>query len=178
MQIKRLLINGFILLNLTMMLHYHVDQNNPLMRLIFTPSEFVQDTFSIWRGWKMFAPNPQRLNAYIDAQITLEDGSIKKWKFPHPEKDLWKKYLNGERYRKFIIDGIRLDKHSYLWADVSRYILRDFQIKNPTQKPREIALIRHWQKIPNWNKIFIPHYSHLALKYKSYTFFKYKAGKK
>ncbi len=106
----------------------------------------------------MFAPDPLRINAYLEAEVKFQDGSTLRWTFPRMEQlSMGRKYFK-ERWRKWATDNVRLDRNSGLWADAARYVARLHQAM--PSPPTQVKLIRLWADIPpperakepdNWN---------------------------
>lgn len=173
-KIQKSLINVFIIINLMMMVRAQIDSDAPLISFLYKPVTFVQNYLSMWRGWNMFAPNPLRSNAYIDAVVIFEDDSKVTWSFPRPsESDPVPRYLYGERYRKYAVDGLRLDRNSHLWPDAARFVLKKIRNKNFKKIPKKVLLRRNWKTIMDWNEKFIPHREESKKSYKQYTFYTY-----
>jgi hypothetical protein len=175
---KKHFINTFIIMNLMMMLRAQLDSSAPLINFIYTPVTFVQNYFSMWRGWNMFAPNPLRSNNFIDAVVAFEDGSTLEWKFPRTgQDDLIGRYIWGERYRKYAVDGLRLDKNSHLWPDAARFVLKNIAKDNFRKIPTKVTLRRNWRNIDDWSNKFIAHKSIDNRPFKQYEFYTYKVAK-
>ena len=175
---KKTLITIFIICNFMMMIRAQLHQNSPVINYIYKPITFIQNYFSLWRGWSMFAPNPLRINGFVDAKIIYQDGSQKTWTFPGPQKGtLLQRYMYGERYRKYIMDGLRLDKNSHLWPDAAKFVIRKTSKENLNKIPSKIILRRRWQDIPNWNIFFIPHKSKLSNDYNTFEFYTHEVKK-
>lgn len=169
-------VNVFIVMNIMMMVRAQLDKNSPVINFVYTPVTFVQNYFSMWRGWSMFAPNPLRTNAYVDAIIKFEDGSKIIYNFPRPDDDsLIEKYVFGERYRKYMTDGLRLDNKKHLWEDGAKFVLRKIAPTHFRKKPISVTLRRRWQKLKPWDQEFIAHRSKFdKTKFKKYEYYTYK----
>lgn len=170
------LINIFIIMNLMMMIRAQIKTDHPLIKTIYLPVTHLQNYFSIWRGWRMFAPNPLRSNIYVDAKVHFTDNSIVIYNFTNIENEtLFKKYLFSERYRKYMTDALRLNRYNFLWEDAAIYIQKRIDKKYPQKKVSQITLRRRWQDIPNWNQEFIHHKKQMNKKtFKSFEYYTYK----
>ncbi len=111
--------------------------------------------YMLWAGlfqaWDMFAPEPSKLNLYVEARITFRDGQTRVWKFPRmQELGFVERYIK-ERYRKFATERLRVDENAALWPDAARYIAR--VNNNPANPPVVVELERSWFEIPpeGWN---------------------------
>lgn len=166
------------MMNLMMMLRAQLHESSPVINFVYKPVTYVQNYFSMWRGWSMFAPNPLRINAYIDAKVVFEDGSTLIWDFPRPKDDnLVDRYLFGERYRKYMTDGLRLENKRFLWEDAAKFILRKIAPTQLRKTPVSVTLRRRWEDLPHWNAKFIPHRTPVDhSKFKSFEFYTYKVG--
>ncbi len=97
----------------------------------------------------MFAPNPSRTNYELSAEIEFTDGTRDIWFFPRTsELSIIGKYLYGERYRKFISEGVRKDENKFMWKDTARFALRKVGEGHYDKIPKKVHLYRHWEDIP------------------------------
>ena len=115
----------------------------------------------LFQKWDMFAPDPSKLNNFIGAMITYNDGDSKLWTFPRMENLGYVDKYFDERFRKYANDCLRLDDYSALWPDAARYVAR---VNNrPGNPPVGVQLIRYWSIVPppggngeetppNWNQ--------------------------
>ena len=93
----------------------------------------------LFQNWSMFAPNPQHVNAYVDAEITYEDGRIRVWTFPQMQELGYLERYSKERYRKWSNERLVSSENAALWPDAARYIARlNADALNP---PRMVTLI-------------------------------------
>lgn len=121
----------------------------------------------------MFAPNPNRLNVNVFAEIEFEDGFIEKYEFPDSSKmNLADKYTYGEKFRKIISEGIRKDENSFMWKDVAKFALRKNREKNFNRIPVKVHLVRAWDEMPDVNVEFRPRNQKYELK-NTFRFFTY-----
>lgn len=175
-KLKKYMINGFIIFNFMIMLRAQIDDKKPMAKFFYTPATHVQNYFSMWRGWKMFAPNPLRTNSWVEARVVTEGDDLK-YSFPGPQSgSLMQRYLIGERFRKYIVEGVRLDKNKHLWEDAAKYVVHKFQAEFPDKKVKEVRLYRKWREIPKWDQMFIDHDTDSKIDFKTYTFYTYKVG--
>src|SRR5690349_24771326 len=83
---------------------------------LFRPIDTYLSAFSLYQDWMMFAPNPSRTEVYITAEVEFENGVKDTFSFPKPwEMLIGQKYVNGERLRKFVSEGVRKDQNSWMW---------------------------------------------------------------
>lgn len=170
---KKLIISGFILFNFLTMIRVHVPLEHKFFSNAYKPIDAYLSFFSIYQDWLMFAPNPTRLNLYITADIEFEDGSKDTYFFPRPaQMNLFEKYVNGERYRKIVTEGIRNDSHKWMWPDTAKFALRKMRNKHYNKIPLKVHLSRHWSDTPDLNSEFRPHRAEIK-DFKSFRFYTY-----
>jgi hypothetical protein len=125
----------------------------------------------------MFSPNPMSINAYLEAEMVMADGTHKTWVFPRMDRmGLFDKF-RYERYRKWAIDRVRLDAYSGIWPETARYIARLYY-DDPAGPPKEISLVRHWRTIKPPTQLWIPiGKEDEMLSEEKYTFYHYNVRK-
>ena len=141
---KRLTISAFLLFHLIAIASWAL----PFNSLLNDRTKEVIRPYMLWSGlfqiWDMFAPDPLKMNSYVDAEVWFRDGSARVWSLPRMnEIGLVERYFK-ERYRKFS-EYLRRDSHSVFWPDAARYIARLH--RNPGNPPTAVQLIRHWSDI-------------------------------
>jgi hypothetical protein len=122
----------------------------PLNTGLIPKAREVIAPYMLWSGlfqaWDMFAPDPAKVNGWIEGVVTLRDGKTAVWRCPRMHQlGLMERYAK-ERYRKFGNERLRLDAHSALWPDAARYIARLFN--DPANPPVSVQLVRHWTMVP------------------------------
>lgn len=170
---KKIAISAFIIINFLMMIRAQVNDKTPYSKVIFAPATYIQDYFSIYRGWEMFAPNPLRTNGYVDAKVEYRDGTFKVIGFPVQESHIARYFRAGERYRKFSEEGIRKDKNQHLWPDAARWFLKRAGEIDPSKIPSRVHLRRHWQDIPSMEESFVGHREKINTPWKMYQYYTY-----
>jgi len=159
----RLAINAFIVFHLFAIVTWCIPLDTPLTAAWRT----VLKPYLAWSGlfqkWDMFAPDPSKLNGYINAVVTYPNGATSVWGFPRMEElGPGEKYVK-ERYRKYANDNLRLDMYAQLWPDAARYIARENN--HSSNPPVTIELVRNWWIVPPPNS-GVPEWSR-------YVFFRY-----
>lgn len=99
----------------------------------------------LWHSWDLFAPSPQKLNASIQAELEMEDGTRRRWEAPLPEELGIADRFRLDRHRRWR-ERVRLDSYGRVWGDAARYLAR--QHLSATNRPISIILWRSWQRIP------------------------------
>lgn len=176
--IKRIGANLLIFIFLMIMIRTHLDRSSPLVYNIYKPITPIQNFFSFYQNWSMFSPNPSRVNAYVDAEIFFKSGKKITYSFLRPSRDeLIRRYLFGERFRKYLAEGIRLDGHSRLWPATAEYIARDIKDEHPNEVIDRINLQRHWYNIPDWKENFIPFTKEANVPFQHFIFYTWEPKK-
>jgi hypothetical protein len=102
----------------------------------------------LWSGlfqrWNMFGPEPDKIDFYIEADITLHDGEKRTYVFPKMEDLSYGRRYAKERHRKYI-EYLRQDNLSALWPDAAKHIAR-FYI-NPSNPPVFVILVRYLSQV-------------------------------
>lgn len=97
--------------------------------------------------WKLFAPEPDRLNTWIEARVTFSDGRTAVWTSPDWQNlPLYDEVLRG-RHSKWY-DVLRRDEYKALWPSFVQYIARVVPRPLPTSRPVRVSLVRHWWDVP------------------------------
>jgi hypothetical protein len=155
-KLKKFFISVFIVLNLLAMIRVHIPLNTKFFSMVYRPVDSYLSFFSIYQDWMMFAPDPGRLNTNVRAEVEFDDGTKESYTFPK-ESSYLGKYISGEKYRKFVSEGIRKDSHRFLWRDSAKFVLRQLKNENYNKIPLKVYLIREWDEIPDMDKKFRLH---------------------
>lgn len=170
-KVKKLFISAFIVLNLLSMIRVHVPLDYKFFSNIYRPVDSYLSFFSVYQDWYMFAPNPSRTNYDLSAEVEFTDGSKVLWYFPRAfEMGLGDKYAFGERYRKFIGEGVRKNDNSFMWKDTAKFALRKVGEENFEKIPKRVHLRRYWEDVPLLSDGFRPHGTRNA-KMESFRFY-------
>ncbi|WP_295904101.1 hypothetical protein [uncultured Bdellovibrio sp.] len=84
----------------------------------------------LYQPWSMFAPNPMNTNAFIQAELHFEDGTVEQW--PLPRQTLMtgmRRVLVGDRYRLFGQETLLPNQNELAWFDISKYITRQIALR-------------------------------------------------
>ncbi len=113
----------------------------------------VVDTLGLWQGnWRLFAPDPDHMNTWVEAKVTYSDNTEWAWKTPNwRERSYYEKFIQG-RHPKFW-DAFRLDKRKGIWPFVADYAARIAPTPASGARPIKVELLRHWWDVPPPNKI-------------------------
>ena len=99
----------------------------------------------LWQGWDMFSPKPRGEDTFLSADLEFNDGTRAiEYLSRMSEMPYGARYVK-ERWRKFMNDGVRLDKNKVIWNDCANWVARQAEVREG--KPvRKIQLNRHWRK--------------------------------
>ena len=107
------------------------------------------DVTGLWQGnWQLFAPEPDKINVAVSADVTFSDGREVAWRSPD-----WRSLSAWQRFLLFreaeFIDNIRSDENAAGWPTFADYLGRNIlHPDDPKLKPKKIVLTRHWVIIP------------------------------
>ena len=98
------------------------------------------------QSWSMFSPYPDKLDVYLEAQITYADGEKRSWFFPRMVHMGYAKKYEEERWRK-LVEVSTHGGNQMLWPALARYAARvnDYDTQNP---PTSVELIQHSRTVP------------------------------
>ena len=164
------------ILLLSLLLIEGLPELGPAHRGIRQHLDWIVDKTGLWQGsWKLFAPQVDKINVAISAEITFSDSSVQTWRSPD-----WSKMGPIEKNRYFrhmeYYDNMRLDKHRAVWRSFAEYLVRTIKHDtSPGLKVVSVKLIRHWTNIapPRSNVWVAPLNNNIAYN-NSYTFAEYK----
>jgi hypothetical protein len=96
--------------------------------------------------WQLFAPDPDRINSWVQGRVTRSDGSSWYWSTPDwQRRSQLEKFLEG-RHQK-LSDALRLDSRRALWPYFADYILRQTP-PAAGARPVRVELTRYWWDLP------------------------------
>jgi len=103
------------------------------------------DATGLWQQtWRLFAPNPDRVNTRISANIVFANGTQQSWNSPD-----WQNSSALQRFTHFrhmeYYDSLRMDSNGAAWEPFAKYISHKVA---PGQQPVRVELTRHWVDIP------------------------------
>lgn len=119
-----------------------------------------------WQSWDMFAPDPLNTDYWLDAVVTYQDGSVRRFQYPRMfDLSIGEKYFK-ERYRKYF-ENVRGDQFAYLWPDLAQRIAL-LASSDRGNLPAKVALVKHWKVVappgapPNDRYLSGTFYEHLV----------------
>ncbi|MDC3256033.1 hypothetical protein OAU93_01390 [bacterium] len=111
------------------------------------------DVTGLWiGGWQLFAPEPDKVNSYISAEVRFAD---KKSAFIRSPQ--WRLMSASERFMSFreaeYFDKIRLDNNAVAWPALCDFWGNTAEHPDGLDIPaKEIIVKRHWVVIPKPNQ--------------------------
>ncbi len=143
-RIERAVVSAFLLFHILAITCWAVPIDTPLLIALRN----AVSPYMLWSGlfqrWNMFAPEPAKVDFYIEADITLHDGEKRTYVLPRMEKLGYAERYAKERYRKYS-EYLRQDNYSALWPDAAKHIARLYA--NPSNPPVFVILVRYWSQI-------------------------------
>jgi hypothetical protein len=118
-----------------------------LLRVILDP---VMDVSGLWQGsWQLFAPDVDKLNVRVEAEVVFSDGERTLWKSPDwPRLDAWQRFRLF-RHQEYY-DNIRLDQNRRAWRALALHLARTVRPESGSEAVAErVTLKRRWARIPN-----------------------------
>ncbi len=105
------------------------------------------DRSGLWQdNWRLFAPDVDKVNVRVSAELVLDDGSTVRWRSPD-----WHLMPAWERFLKFrhmeYFDNIRSDANKDGWDGLASFLARTTQLP-PGRSVREVTLTREWADVP------------------------------
>jgi hypothetical protein len=99
-------------------------------------------------SWKLFGPDIDHVNTWVEAIVTYSDGHVWRWRTPDWQRLGWFERLRSGRDSKYA-DYFRMDQYSTVWPSLSRHVLSLAPANAPSVKAAKIELIRHWWQVPS-----------------------------
>jgi hypothetical protein len=127
--------------------------------------------------WQLFAPDPDRINTWVEARVIRSDGSSWLWTTPD-----WLRRSQRERFvegrHQKLSDALRLDSRRALWPHLADYVARIAPPGAAGARPVRVELTRHWWdladpgayaaekarygRLPPWREQFPGHYLYFS----------------
>jgi hypothetical protein len=147
-KVRLAFINGMIALLLVLM----VLQGMPLnMNAVVVKARYVADWLGIGHGgWNMFAPEPDRQNHRLTAEVMADDSYVLvTWSSPY-----WPELSPLTRFRMHrwseYFDHVWMNDNSACWPVLARYVANTAKIpyEGDDNRPRQVRLIRESHILP------------------------------
>lgn len=122
-----------------------------------SPLMYYPGVTGFWQYWDMFSPNPASVDLYLEADVTFQDGTTTRFKYPRIYNlPIHEKYLK-ERYRKFYENANSDNQASTRPFVAQRIALESF--KDPNNPPVKVTLIRFFDTVEAPDKPQNPEYT-------------------
>jgi hypothetical protein len=105
-------------------------------------TEPVINALGLNQNWNVFAPDPRRQSIFIEARVTMSDGSHRTWR-PYVGGDLLGSYRDY-RWGKYA-ENVRLDRNRQLWPALAEWVAR--HEGGGRLRVRRVVLVRHWRNV-------------------------------
>ena len=98
------------------------------------------------QSWNMFSPEPDKLDVYLEAEVTHANGHKDHWFFPRLARMSYPRRYQEERWRK-LVENATHGSNPVLWPPMARYAARvnNYDAQNP---PVSVELIEHSRIVP------------------------------
>ena len=169
---RKILVNCFLLVWLMVLFIDAAPQLGQWHLTLRGKLDAYLDVTGLWQGdWSLFAPNPDKINVSITANVTFVDGREVVWRSPD-----WRSMSAWQRFLSFreaeFIDNVRLDKFVDVWPDLANYLSRTIKHpEDPELKPTMIVLARQWVIIPKPNKDNLKQFPEVPAMNRDFIFF-------
>lgn len=107
------------------------------------------DVTGLWQGtWQLFAPEPDKIDVRVTAEISYADGSTRTWQSPDwRDTSSWQKFVNFRAMEYF--DNVRDDDNAAAWGSLADFLARTVPAAGGSSiKPTKVKLARSWSLVP------------------------------
>ena len=105
------------------------------------------DATGLWQeSWQLFAPEVDKVNVRVSAELVLDDGSTLSFRSPDWHlMPAWKRFLKFRHMEYF--DNIRIDDNRAGWDGLASFLARTTPLPSG-RSVREVKLTREWADVP------------------------------
>lgn len=107
------------------------------------------DVTGLWQGtWQLFAPEADKIDVRVTAEIRYADGSTRSWESPDwRDMSSWQKFINFRSMEYH--DAVRRNDNSAAWDSLADYLARTVPAAGGSSiKPTKVTLGRRWSLVP------------------------------
>ena len=107
------------------------------------------DVTGLWQGsWRLFAPNPDKIDTRMTAEISYADGSTRSWQSPDwRDMSSCRKFVNFRAMEYY--DTVRRNENSAAWQSLADYLARTVPAAGGSFiQPTKVKLARLWSLVP------------------------------
>ncbi len=109
----------------------------------------ILDVTGLWQGsWQLFAPEADKIDVRMTADIRYADGSTRTWDSPAwREMSGWRKFV---RFRSMeYYDNVRGNENSAAWDSLADHLARTVPAAGGASiKATKVTLARRWSVVP------------------------------
>jgi hypothetical protein len=108
----------------------------------------LTDMTGLWQGsWQLFAPNVDKQNVRVEAEVLFSDGTRARWRSPDwPRLSGWQRFVLF-RHQEYY-DNIRLERNRAVWPTLAQHIARTLTPVQGEARAVRVTLLRRWSNIP------------------------------
>ena len=107
------------------------------------------DVTGLWQGtWQLFAPEADKIDIRLTAEISYADGTTRLWESPDwRDMSGWQKFVHFREMEYY--DAVRQDDNSPAWPSLADYLARTVPAASgPAIRPTKVVLSRRWSLVP------------------------------
>ena len=107
------------------------------------------DATGLWQGtWQLFAPEADKIDIKVTAEISYADGTTRLWESPDwRDMSRWQKFVNFREMEYY--DAVRRDENSAAWPSLADHLARTVPAAGGFSiKPTQVILSRSWSLVP------------------------------
>ena len=107
------------------------------------------DMTGLWQGsWQLFAPNVDKRNIRVEADVMFSDGRRAVWRSPDwPRLSGWQRFVLF-RHQEYY-DNIRMERSRSVWPTLAQHIARTVTpAEGSAATVVRVTLLRTWSDIP------------------------------
>ena len=107
------------------------------------------DVTGLWQGsWQLFAPEADKIDVRVTAEISYADGSTRTWQSPDwRDSSGWQKFVHFRAMEYF--DTVRRNENSAAWVSLADYLARTVPAAGGSSiRPTKVKLARCWSLVP------------------------------
>jgi hypothetical protein len=143
---KRRAVNLFLLWHAFALFMWLMPSGSPIVQACVGMVRPYMVVTAFAQSWSMFSPDPDRMDVYLEAQITYANGEKRSWEFPRMSHLGYVKRYEEERWRKMTEVATHGGNHN-LWPALARYAAR-VNNPDPQNPPVSVELFQHSRMIP------------------------------
>jgi hypothetical protein len=147
--LQKRLLTPFIVALLLLLLIDALPETGRFHRRLKDATDRLLDVTGLWQGsWQLYAPDPDRVNTRISADLVFSDGTTARWSQPDwPSLSRWRRFLLFKHMEYF--DAVRLERNKGAWSGLAAFLARNYEgTKGPDVRVTKIVLKEALAEIP------------------------------